>query len=40
MVLGAAAAVTVGQWPDLWLGAGFGGLQIIFGVIITRKHGG
>jgi len=24
----------------VWLGAGFGGLQIVFGIIITRKHGG
>lgn len=40
MVLGAGAVASVGQWPDLWLGAGFGGLQIIFGIIITRKHGG
>ena len=40
MVLGVGAVATVGQWPDLWLGAGFGGLQIIFGIIITRKHGG
>ena len=22
------------------VGAGFGGLQIVFGIIITRKHGG
>jgi hypothetical protein len=39
MALGAVAVAT-GQWPDLWLGIGFGGLQIVFGVIITRKHGG
>jgi hypothetical protein len=40
MVLGAAAAVTGIAWRDLWLGAGFGGLQMIFGVVIARKHGG
>ena len=40
MVLGVAAAVTGSAWRDLWLGAGFGGLQMIFGVIIARKHGG
>src|SRR5688572_18318144 len=39
MLLGVGAALT-GQWPDVWLGAGFGGLQIVFGIIITRKHGG
>ena len=39
MLLGVGAAFT-GQWPDVWLGAGFGGLQIVFGIIITRKHGG
>jgi hypothetical protein len=40
MVLGVGAVATAGQWADVWLGAGFGGLQIVFGIIITRKHGG
>jgi hypothetical protein len=40
MLLGAAAAVSVGHWGDVWLGAGFGVLQIVFGIIIARKHGG
>jgi len=40
MALGLGAVATVGLWPDVWLGAGFGGLQIVFGVIIMRKHGG
>lgn len=40
MMLGAAAAVVDGAWRDVWLGAGFGGLQMIFGFIIARKHGG
>jgi hypothetical protein len=40
MLLGVGAVATVGQWADVWLGAGFGGLQIVFGIIITRKHGG
>jgi hypothetical protein len=39
MLLGAAASLT-GQWGDMWLGAGFGALQIVFGIIISRKHGG
>jgi len=40
MLLGVGAVATVGQGADVWLGAGFGGLQIVFGIIITRKHGG
>ena len=40
MVLGAAAAFSGGAWRDVWLGAGFGGLQILFGVLIARNHGG
>ena len=40
MLLGAGSAATAGAWRDLWLGAGFGGLQVIFGYIIARKHGG
>ncbi|HLG58777.1 MAG TPA: hypothetical protein VI485_25755 [Vicinamibacterales bacterium] len=40
MLLGCGAVLTGGRWTDLWLGAGFGGLQIVYGVIIARKHGG
>jgi hypothetical protein len=40
MALGVAALLTSTAWRDLWLGAGFGGLQIAFGIIIARKHGG
>lgn len=40
MLLGAGATVSPGHWGDLWLGAGFGVLQIVFGFIIARKHGG
>lgn len=40
MVLGAGAAATAGEWRDLWLGAGFGGLQAMFGFVIARNHGG
>lgn len=39
MALGAAASL-VGRFGDLWLAAGFGGLHIVFGIIIARKHGG
>lgn len=40
MVLGAASLVGPPGWRDLFLGAGFGLLQIGFGVWIWRKHGG
>ena len=40
MLLGIGAAATAPAWRDVWLGAGFGGLQVIFGVMIARKHGG
>jgi hypothetical protein len=40
MLLGAAAAVTPAGWGDLWMAAGFGLLQIGFGVYIARRHGG
>jgi hypothetical protein len=37
---GAGAAFTPARWADMWLAAGFGGLQILFGIVIARKHGG
>lgn len=37
---GVLAAFTPAAWGDLWLGIGFGGLHIVFGFIIARKHGG
>jgi hypothetical protein len=40
MLLGCGAVLTGGRWTDVWLGAGFGGLQILYGIIIARKHGG
>jgi len=40
MVLGMMALIAPPQWNNYFLAAGFGGLHIIFGVIIARRHGG
>jgi hypothetical protein len=40
MALGIAAIVTPAQWNDVWLGVGFGGLHVAFGIYIARNHGG
>jgi hypothetical protein len=40
MVLGAVALVTPESWATPLMIAGFGGLHIVFGVWIARRHGG
>jgi hypothetical protein len=40
MLLGALALVTPAAWADAWMAAGFGALQIGFGLLIARRHGG
>lgn len=40
MVLGALALATPAAWADAWQAAGFGGLHIIFGLLVARHHGG
>lgn len=40
MVLGAIALFVSPPWANWLLAAGFGGLHIIFGIIIARKYGG
>ena len=40
MVCGGVSLFTPPEWRDLWLGAGFGVLQIAFGAYIARNHGG
>ena len=40
MALGVASFAAPALWGDLFMAAGFGGLHIIFGLIIARNHGG
>jgi hypothetical protein len=40
MCLGFAAALTPPEFGNVWLGIGFGGVQILGGLYIARNHGG
>jgi hypothetical protein len=40
MLAGAAAFIAPAAWGDAFMAAGFGGLHILFGFLIARKHGG
>ena len=40
MVFGAGALVSPAGWGDAWMAAGFGGLHVVFGTVIARRHGG
>jgi hypothetical protein len=40
MLMGAAALLTPPAWGDAFMAAGFGGLHIVFGLIIARRFGG
>jgi hypothetical protein len=40
MALGAAAAMAPPVWGDTFMAAGFGALQVGFGIVIARRHGG
>ena len=40
MLLGVAALVTAPAHGDLFMAAGFGGVHLVFGTLIARRHGG
>ena len=40
MLFGAGALASPAEWGDAWMAAGFGGLHVIFGILIARRHGG
>jgi hypothetical protein len=40
MAIGAMALVSPPTWRDALLAAGFGGLHVIFGILIAWRHGG
>ena len=40
MLLGTAALFSPQEWSNIYMGCGFGGLQIIFGAVIARRYGG
>jgi len=40
ILTGLAALGTPAAWRDAMLAAGFGGLHIVFGLIIARRYGG
>lgn len=40
MIVGALAALGPAAWGNWFLAAGFGGLHILFGSLILRRHGG
>lgn len=40
MMTGAAALFSPSTWGDFYMAAGFGGLHVLFGILIARRHGG
>jgi hypothetical protein len=40
MALGTATLLLPTAWGDALMALGFGGLSILFGILIARRHGG
>jgi hypothetical protein len=40
MLTGTLALFSPAAWADMYMAAGFGGLHIVFGWLIARRHGG
>jgi hypothetical protein len=40
MLLGAIALFCPADWGNIFMAIGFGGLHLVFGLIIARRHGG
>lgn len=40
LAIGAIALASPAAWGDAYMALGFGGLQIAFGLVIARRHGG
>jgi hypothetical protein len=40
MLAGALSLVSPSGWGDAYMAGAFGGLHIVFGIVIWRKHGG
>ena len=40
MLTGALALLAPAAWGDAFMAIGFGGLHVVFGVLIAQRHGG
>ena len=40
MLCGACALFSPAAWANSYMAVGFGGLHVLFGLVIARRHGG